>query len=435
MPLPNVFAETCLPGWRRLVLTLAILGFPITLISLDRLWSLHPVTASGQALPYGFDVLPDHFTVVQDFTYNMNFFRQIWEHRVQHPYRLEDQKTMVENWVSPPPFILSHAYSPVALVLSLPFVFLPSRLAYLLYCALSYLGLLALLRGYLLPRAQNFVQVLVLVPCLLGYSLATSYSMGQTSLFTTGFFALIWVFWEKRAQSPRWEYDLVLGLLTWAICAKPSVALIALSFLLGCRLWHALFFCGGLLALTWICLADRYGGLISGLRDYSFLLGHYCRSEMPLFLRSGFTVLSNTSIQAFLISLDPALDKTSFAFDLGRRLNLAGYALLIAAMWFRWITSENFFRGLLWVFVLFCPYLLATEDWVLCLFLVGNPFFRPSHGMGLKSLLVAGIANARAGIISFWPIYLPLKLALCLWWLIDAYFLKPKETRVPAPTV
>ncbi len=91
--------------------------------------------------------------------------------------------------------------------------------------------------------------------------------------------------------------------------------------------------------------------------------------------------------------------------------------MLIVLRWTRRISGSEQFQGMVWIFLLFSPYLLPSEDWILCLLIVEGPFFYSgiSFAAAAKLLLVFGILDLRAGLTIPVSVNFPLKCLLFAW--------------------
>jgi hypothetical protein len=378
-------------------------------------------------LPFGCIPSPQGGYAVQDFGYNLIYLRGISGRVVAHPYRQQDQIALIRHALPTASSGMSHAYSPVALVLAQPFLALPPSVAYLVFCLISAAALLLLYGLALLPRADR-LQVYLLAICAVSVTTATAFAVGQSALVTTPLIGAIW--WFLRRDGERdfgrrpWP-SLVLALLTWALCLKPSLAIIPVALLLGARAWTALAFLGLLLTATWAALGPWYGGWISGLRDYHALLGHYYEAGMNPFLRAVFTRHGDTGLNAFVSTLFPG--HSAFFFTTSRALFLGATALLLRLRWTGRITPSQHFRGMIWTFLMLCPYLLPSEDTILALLLVEGGFFR-AQGAGRNValvLLMLALMNLRAGLTFPGQINFPLKCALLAWMTVAAFRARP----------
>jgi len=401
-----------------LVIVLASLAIWIA----PKLWSVQ----RPAGVPYGIVFIPgtDAFAT-QDFAYNLNFLRQIWHESVAHPYRLDDQEQMVKTWFPRMATGLLHAYSPVALVMALPLLAMKPEWAYALFTFFHAVLLVLLTAFYLLPRMKNTAQGCAVLASFCSYALLDVWSMGQTAIVTTCILAASAVLLQNRSWtgSLLLRRDLILGGLFFVLAAKPSIALILAAMLVGERVWRPLGFAAIGLASTWVLLADHYGGFWSGLWDYAWLLNHYCQADVTPFMRPGLTPEISTNLTSFVTRLAPGWNEAVFHFS---RLLFEGLIFgLVILRWSKRITFSTQFQGLLWTFLLFCPYLLVTEDLAVCLLAVEGTFFRPGLGAPFKILLVFLMVNLWIrGLVGGLPLFFPVKLALAAWWLADLIFLQ-----------
>src|ERR1700679_380643 len=109
--------------------------------------------------PPGVVTLPTGQTFVQDFAWQMIFFRGIRDHAMTRPYTMAQQEMYVRQVL---PFTrggMTHAYSPVAFVLARPLIAMPGQGAFLIYTVLCGLGMIALFHFWLLPRTTAIPQL------------------------------------------------------------------------------------------------------------------------------------------------------------------------------------------------------------------------------------------------------------------------------------
>jgi hypothetical protein len=367
-------------------------------------------------LPFGCIPSPQGGYAVQDFAYNLMYLRGISARVVAHPYRQEDQVTLIRHALPTASSGMCHAYSPVALVLAQPFLALPPPLAYLAFCLLAAVGLLLLYGLDLLPRADR-LQVYLLVICAVSITTAAAFAVGQTALVTTPLLGMTW--WLLRREPGGAWRTFALVLLAWMLCMKPSLAIVPVALLLGARAWRELALLALMLAATWAALGPLYGGWIDGLGDYTALLGHYDEADMVPFMRDVFTRHGDTGANAFFSTLYPGHSTAFFAAS--RILFLGTTALLLALRWAGRIGASQHFRGMIWNFLMLCPYLLPSEDTILALVIVEGDFFRARGAIRNVALvlLMLAIMNLRAGLTFPTQINFPLKCALLVWMAAD----------------
>ena len=371
-------------------------------------------------LPFGCIPSPHEGYAVQDFACNLLYFHGIQDRLVAHPYQQADQEQLIHHWLPTAASGMCHAYSPVTYVLAQPLLYLPAAQAYIAYSIVCALGLIALYGLYLLPRATSRYQTYSLIICAINITVVTAFAVGQSALLTTSLLGAFWYFLQKRAQRSFTGTDIVLALLFWALCMKPSIAVIPLALLLGTRAWSALAMGGALLALTWAGLGNLYGGWWNGLHDYSLLLNHYYEDAMIPFMRAVFARHGDTGMNAYFCTLFPG--HSFLFFTLSRLLFLTTTATLLALRLTNRLTPSAHFQGMVWNFLLLCPYLLPAEDCVLCLLIVEGAFFRPTSVLQgvTKLFLMLALMNLRAGLTFPIQINFPLKCVLLTWIIIEA---------------
>lgn len=371
---------------------------------------------SPRDLPFGVFLNSDGTMFVQDFSYNVLYLKGIGEQRVSRPYLLENQEKLMRQVVPGLQSGMTHAYSPVAFVLVRPFLGLSGDKIYLIYTVLGAVASLCLLYFYLLPRVQSIFQLYAIAAAVTGVCLTAAFATGQSTLITTPVLGALWALLQKTNSPASLTRDSLLALLFWFLCLKPSVALVAFFPLLGVRNWRALGISAALLLVTWTATAGYYGGWWPGLRDYYALLSQYNPSDFPPFLRRG----DDSAINHFLSVHAPAL--TSHLFVLNRTLFLVMNLALIVARWGGRITASEHFQGAVWAFLLFSPYLLGSEYWIMVLLVVEGPFFSADALVPatLKFLLLFGILDLRSGVNASMDFSFPCKWLLFLWVVVAA---------------
>ena len=366
---------------------------------------------SGRAdLPFGVFVTPGGGLFVQDFCYNMLFLRGIHERLVARPYSMDGQAQMARQILPESGSGLHHAYSPVSFVLTLLLPRVSNFQAYLVYFILTGGGILLLTYFYLLPNATHALQVGALAVALPSFCTTTALAIGQTAMMTTALLGAFWILLRRRSQAThgRLAIDFSLALIFWTICFKPSIAVVPFFLLVGAQSWRALIFGLGLLLATWTAVAGYYGGWWTGLQDYAFLVSHYNNGLIPPFDAAGhLAYLERPGIAA------------AFAFN--RSMLALSCAILVLLRWTGRLTLSEMFQLLVWVFVLFSPYLLPSEDWILCLLIVEGVFFKSSHVLPalIKLLLLAVIFNLRSNVGLPEYFNFPAALILAVWSAIE----------------
>ena len=376
--------------------------------------------AQDPNLPFGFMVKPDGSCSTQDFGCNMVYFRGIRERVIAHPYRLEEQEKLFRHYLPELASGMCHGYSPVAFVLVQPLLWVSAEQAYLVFTIVAGIGILLLFRFHLLPRVRCKLQIYALLACIASVCLITAFAVGQTALITTTFVGFFWMALQRREQRRSIGVDVALAVLLWALCMKPSVAYIPVALLLSTQAWRALAMGVGLLGVTWLCLSGYYGGWWTGLVDYANLLNHYDAAGMTPFMRNVFSRHGDTGFNAYFSTLYPA--ESAFFFALSRDLFLGSTLVLLLLRVSRRITLSGQFQGMIWTFLLLCPYLVPAEDWLLCLLVVEGTFFCSRLGVygGAKFLLFFAIMNLRDGLNFPGQINTPLKCALLAWIIVEA---------------
>jgi hypothetical protein len=359
-------------------------------------------------LPFGVFRLPNGGVYTQDFAYNRLYFQGIAERLVPRPYRLEDQEKLMRRMLPESLSGLSHAYSPVAFILALPLLAVSGAQSYFIYTATSAFGILLLFHFYLLPRTVHPVQLGALALCAFSACLAISFVLGQSALMTTSLLGAFWCLLQRRPADSRLRLDFALAVLFWALCLKPNVAVIPFTLLLGAQAWRALAMSMALLLATWSLLAGYYGGWWTGLTDYEGLLNHYNNADFSPFMQRGH---ESEAEKFWTLQL--------FSFD--RAIVLISIPVLTFLRWSRRLSASGQFQAAVWIFLLFSPYLLPSEDWILCLLVVEGAFFREEDVFAAcaKLLLLATIVDLRFVLPFIDQSHFALKALLAAWILAE----------------
>ena len=361
-------------------------------------------------LPFGVFALPDGAIVTQDFSYNLLFLKGVRDKLVAHPYRLDDQVDMMRQIIPLSQGGMSHGYSPVALVLAMPLLALSGQHAYLACTVLGAAGMLMLYYFCLMPLMETRLQVYAFLACTLSVCVVSAVAIGQSVLITTAMLGGLWYLLKKRALVESIWSDLLIATLFWALCMKPSVAIIPLALLLGEKAWRPLAITLLMLLVTWFGVADYYGGWWTGLSDYSHLLNNYNNAEFPAYLQRGTESPESARIVLRLFWLD-------------RAVVLAVSVLLVVLRLKRQITPSQLFQGMVWSFLLFSPYLLGSETCILCLLVVEGSFFRSKQPLiaAAKLVLLAALLDLRGGVTFPIDVGLFLKWMLFCWIVADGW--------------
>ena len=388
---------------RRLVFAGLSLWFAVLVFATNSLM-VGMQSRNTRELPFGVFSDRNGEVYAQDFSYNMIYFKGIRDKFVAHPYRIADQEKLVRQELPESTSGLTHAYSPVAYVLALPLLCVSGFHAYLLYTVLSAIGILLLFYFDLLPRTEHPLQLAGLTACAVSIWVTGAFAVGQSTLITTTLMGALWYLLRQRTISPSWRTDVLLALVFWALCLKPSVAIMPLMLLPGARAWRSCAIGAGLLLVTWTLVASHYGGWWTGLGDYLHLLNHYHNADFTAFMQRGTESVPEQQWSTFLFSLERTL------------LLIFSLALLVLG-WTRPLTGSEQFQGMVWIFLLFSPYLLPSENWILCLLVVEGSFFQSRNLIAScgKLLFLLGIFDLRAGLTFSEQVDFPLKCVLFVW--------------------
>ncbi len=365
---------------------------------------LRGMQARSGGLPFGVFSLPDGSVLTQDFAYNRLFLKGIQEHVAANPYRLADQEKIVRHMVPDGKTGMTHAYSPVAFVLMQPLLAVDGGTAYLLYTSLCAVGILLLFYFCLLPAVETPSQLYALMICSVSICVLAAFTVGQSALVTTTFIGIFWCLLKRREVDGSLLNDVALAVLFWAVCLKPSLAIIPGALLLGARAWRPLAVGAVMLLVTWVSCAGYYGGLVTGLSDYLYLLNHYNNADFTPFLQRGYETEAQKHVTRVLFSLDRGL--------------ITGSCLIFLVLrWTRFITGSEQFQATVWAFLLISPYLLPSENWIMCLLVVEGAFFKSRNLVLIvgKLLLLAAVLDLRSGVTSSLAVDSYLKWFLLAW--------------------
>jgi hypothetical protein len=377
---------------------------------------------SPKGAPFGIFTVPGKGTYAQDFSYNMLYFNGIRGHQIERPYRMADQEKFMRHLLPEYPTGMTHAYSPVAFVLAQPLLWFSGPERYLIYTVLCAAGLVLLYQYVLLPRAETPAQLGALAIASMSVCLIITFRLGQSALLTTSLLGAFWALLRNRDHKSPLKVDLPLALLFWALCLKPSVALIPAMLLLGAQAWRPLALGGALLLITWSCVSGYYGGWWTGLTDYSHLLNHYNGSEMTSFMQRPY----DSPGTSYFAVLNNRLSSQLFSLERGLILTIS--ALFLLLRWIRRLSGSEHFQGMIGAFLLVSPYLLPSEDLILCLLAVEGPFFRTGKPLVRwgKVLVLLGILDWRGGVTFPVDLNYPLRVVLFGWMLLEAVRMRRK---------
>lgn len=417
------------------VLALALL----TVLSSFRMLTTEKQETGG---PFGVFSVPEQpgATVIVDFPTHLNYARHFWAGEPPRPYTMEAQREMVLNWVPTAQSGMPFAYSPAAVLLSYPFTLVPAAIAFLFWSTLSVIAALLIWRLYLTPRLQGMPDLLLALGAMFSLSFFSTLIIGQTSILTAaaiaGTWALLWDFSEQRWRHLNWGQHLLLAFLLFLMASKPSIAIAVGAMLLAARAWRALAIGAVLCLATGLALSPVLGGFPQWISDYRALLDGYHQDGIGDFMRPGLPPHILTSLLGFLDQWTTW--GSGFNSTLCKCLWLGGTGALIALVFSQKMSGSTFFRlNLLW-FLIFCPHVSATEDWILALAVIEplrstdpkEAYRRPTWI--LEFLLVVMAVNFRQGVpfgeLALAPALFA-KLALLGLWIWSAF--NPRKTMSP----
>jgi hypothetical protein len=355
--------------------------------------------------PFGIFATSEGGLFVQDFSYNMLFLRGIHDRAVARPYQMEGQAQMARIILPESGSGMHHAYSPVSFILTLLLPYVTNFQAFIVYFIVTGGGILLLTYFYLLPGAIQPLQFGILAVALPSVTTFEALVVGQTAMLTTVLIGALWILLQRRQQSigVPLVLDLAMALLFWTVCFKPSIGFVPFILLAASQSWRALSVGLGLLLATWTLLCGYYGGFWTGIADYAYLVDHYGNGLIPRY------------------GEPPPQDAITLAiFALKRDALLVSGIILVLLRWAKRISLSELFQILLWVFVLFSPYLLTSEYWILVLLVVEGSFFisGTTFTCWIKWALMFIIFNVRANIGLTDHLAFPAQLILLAWLIV-----------------
>ncbi|MEM1060264.1 MAG: glycosyltransferase family 87 protein [Verrucomicrobiota bacterium] len=392
---------------RRLSLHLSWLVAALALLTVLGTWQMLASQQAQSGAPFGvfsWDE-PDSPIAIVDFPTHLNFTRHFWAGEPPRPYTMEAQQAMVRAWVPNAGHGMPFAYSPVAVLLAAPMTLLPTGLAYLLWGLANAAAATLVWRCYLAPRVRDLPGLILALAGTLSLSFFSTLIIGQTSILTTvaiaGIWALLWDFARQEWRPLELRGSLLAGGLLFLVASKPSVAIAAGFLLLGARAWRALGVAAALCLATSLAMSPVLGGFPQWIGDYVALLGGYNQEQIGDFMRPGIPPQILTSLLGFLDQAGPGSPARNAAVC--QVLWLGGSLLLCGLVLTRRLPPGAYFRLTLVWFLIFCPHVSATEDWLLVLAVVEPrawpPRVAPRHRLWLleAALLVVAV-NFRQGV-------------------------------------
>jgi hypothetical protein len=173
---------------------------------------------------------------------------------------------------------------------------------------------------------------------------------GQTAWATTTLFAWFWLrVREGRKTDGVWE-----GLLLYAACAKPNVALLSVVLLWGGKRWKPLLLAGVLVLGTLFFWEMRWGGQGRWLLDYVDNLGRYNWQDIPPWMKDSLVPRANTHLAAALQSVTWIEQRTL--------VKLSALLFFAGLVWAAWKGPRRGAVVLVFSLLLFSPNLMHTED-------------------------------------------------------------------------
>jgi len=321
---------------------------------------------------------------INDFASHFTFVKKTWLGQTtvnsgSSVYSLENHLKVTSDWAG---MKLNNAlpfgYSPTMMWVLAPLVLFSHTTAYYLF---NVGGLLSIWWQTHPFRCRRGVGLLAFFSLLS----QACFRVGQTALITGAGLLFIAEKTRERNREGGWRNDIFVGIVLWALTAKPPLALTAIAVLLGRRRWRPLLVAGMLTILSTLAITPLLGA--NWVNDYIHMISSYDKVNAGV---------------AFAESLSPnhmANLRGVLSVDFGVADNIASrissimwfIALLcIVAMGIRPRLSE----GAIWSigilsYLLLCPHVTSTEE--LQLVLILPLCVRPENRLNWQELVLLGI--------------------------------------------
>jgi hypothetical protein len=361
----------------------------------------------------------------QDFTAHLNSARGAWNQTASRPYTDEAHLPVFRAWLgTTPSAVLPFSYSPVALLVALPFLPLPAAWAYGLFVGLGLALFFWFVARILSPRIQTAPQRWMAAASLCSAAYFTNLGAGQTALITTALTGWCW----HRLHEPggnAWRpagmrLQILLGMILFLYAGKPNLAFTLGAILLAAGAWGSVAGATVVFFLTFVALAPWLGGFPQDLVDYRNFLAKYDQESIGPLFQAALDPKIYTNFQSFLMQgewIRPAL-----AAKINHGLWLGGTLGAIFLARTRRVDPVTFLELHLAIFLLFCPSVNSTEDLILCLLVGVSPFFQEARGWPFKLALVFLAVNGGQNVgllpgtpLASWPMAFWAKSALAVW--------------------
>ena len=319
-----------------------------------------------------------------DFASHFNFVKKTWLGQTtvnsgSSVYSLENHLKVTSDWAGMKlNYALPFGYSPTMVWVLAPLAPFSHNAA---YCLFNIVGLLSIWWQTQPSRCRRGVGLLAFFSPL---SLAC-FLLGQTALITGAGILFIAEKTREKNRDDGWRLLFFIGIVLWALTAKPPLALTALAVLLGLRRWRPLLVTGMLFILLSLTITPLLGS--NWINDYLHMISSYDKVNIDAAYAWSIVPNHMANLRGVL-SVDFGI-----ADDIASRIsNIMWFIslLCIAAIGNRSRLSE----GAIWSlgilsYLLFCPHVTSTEE--LQLVLILPLCVRPEKKLSWQELVLFGI--------------------------------------------
>jgi hypothetical protein len=319
-----------------------------------------------------------------DFASNLNFVKKTWLGQTtvnsgSSVYSLKNHLKVTSDWAGMKlNYSLLFGYSPTMLWVLAPLVLFSHTTSYFIF---NIVGLFSIWWQTHPFRCRRGVGLLAFFSLL---SLAC-FQLGQNALITGA--GLLFIAEKTRGENcdDGWRNDIFVGIVLWALTAKPPIALIAIAVLFGFRKWRPLLVAGMLTILSTLAITPLLG--TNWVNDYVHMITSYDKISAGVAFGWSF----NPSHMANLLGV--------LSVDFGVAENIA--SRICGIMWFIALlcivamgNRPRFSEGAIWSlsilsYLLFCPHVSSTEE--LQLVLILPLCVRPENKLSWQELVLLGI--------------------------------------------
>jgi hypothetical protein len=304
-----------------------------------------------------------------DFSTIFHFSKALYENKVERPYTTEGQLETYEHWLHEPrAYVMPVSYFPTCFQLWGSLSFLSVQQAFLLWNLLGASIAFMVTREFqktFSPLKGSLLSMVIFLSSA-GYC---AFFFGQTGLLFTGLLILL--------SKPPFSSQKQSIFTSWALLvllSKPPGAVLGWSLLIVQKRWREFFLSLIAPALITAIFCHQHGG-VQTLLDYI----HWIRSCNVVSIGENFSKAITPLFQSNWIAL--ATEKTSFTpatiYSLNQILLFGGFLLGIIFMGLKKINFTQAPLWLGWLYLLFSPYLVITEDliagWIAYQWIIRQP--------------------------------------------------------------